>query len=254
MKNVFWPLTIILTALLATMVGCSRQPAADRSAQRPASQAASSSSTEKSSASSVAAPAEVPANRARVGTPSPVNPPRRAGSEIEVTVPAGTSLGVRLDSAVSSKQSHVEDSVEATLIRPLTIGKREVLPAGSRIKGDVVAVEPAGTVKGRARLLLRFRTLTARGESYPIVAQISRIAPATKKKDAEKVGLPAVGGAIVGAIVGGKKGAAVGAAAGAGAGTAVVLATPGQEVTIPKGSILGLTLRQRVVVKVPPES
>ena len=183
-----------------------------------------------------------------------MNPPDIKADEVAIRVPSGTSLGVRLNSSVSSNGSRVEEPVEATLIRPVTIGKREVLPAGSRITGEVVSAKPAGNVKGRASLVLRFRTLTVHGTSYPIVAEVSRIAPATKQKDAEKIGLPAAGGAIVGALVGGKKGAAIGAAAGGGAGTAVVLSTPGKEVSLPKGSILALKLRQPVVVKVPTKS
>ena len=49
------------------------------------------------------------------------------------------------------------------------------------------------------------------------------MAPATKKKDALKIGVPAAGGASIGALVGGKKGAGIGALAGGGAGTAYVL-------------------------------
>ena len=43
------------------------------------------------------------------------------------------------------------------------------------------------------------------------------VAPATKKKDALTIGLPAAGGAVVGALVDGKKGAGIGAAVGGGA-------------------------------------
>ena len=37
------------------------------------------------------------------------------------------------------------------------------------------------------------------------------VAPATKKKDAIQIGMPAAGGAAIGAIIDGKKGAAIGA-------------------------------------------
>jgi hypothetical protein len=169
----------------------------------------------------------------------------------EVTIPAGTRIGVRLNSPVSSKGSRVEDPVDATIIAPVRISRAEVVPAGSHVKGLVAAAEPSGRVKGRARLALRFRTLTIGGDAYPIAAQVSRVAPATKTADAEKIGIPAVGGAVVGAIVGGGKGAAIGAAAGGGAGTAVVLATPGKEVSLPRGSVIALTLQKPVTIRVP---
>ena len=72
----------------------------------------------------------------------------------------------------------------------------------------------------------------------------SRIAPATKKKDAATIGIPAAGGAIVGGVIGGKKGAAIGAAAGGGGGTAVVLSTRGKEVRLGPGAVLLVRLAQ----------
>ena len=169
----------------------------------------------------------------------------------EITIPAGTRISVRLASGVGSKVSRVEDPVEGTIIAPVKIRGVEVVPSGSVISGHVVSAQPAGKVKGRGRLGLRFQSLKARGDSYGIAAALSRIAPATKKQDAEKIALPAVGGAVIGAIAGGKKGAAIGAVAGAGAGTAVVLATSGQEVSLPKGSVIALRLQKAVTVRVP---
>lgn len=216
MKKMLWPITIMLVALLASMVGCSREAKA-------------------------------------VGAPE--NTAAIAEEKFrEITLPVGTSLNVRLDSGVSSATSRAEDAVEATLIKPVKIRETEVLPAGAQVSGYVVAARPSGKVKGRARLSVRFRALTAHGETYPILAQVSRVAPATKGEDAEKIGLPAAGGAVVGALVGGKKGAAIGAAAGGGAGTAVVLATSGKEVSLPKGSIVALKLQKAVKVRVPIES
>jgi hypothetical protein len=169
----------------------------------------------------------------------------------EVRIPAGTKIGVRLNTGVSSYGSRLEQPVDATVISPLRIRGEQVIPAGSLIAGDVVAAQRSGKVKGRARLAIRFRTLTVGSEAYPIAAQVSRVAPATKAKDAEKIGIPAAGGAVVGALVGGKKGAAIGAAAGGGVGTAVVLSTPGKEVSLPKGSVVALTLQTAVTVRVP---
>jgi hypothetical protein len=169
----------------------------------------------------------------------------------EYTVPAGTRISVRLANTVSSESSRVEDPVSATLTSPILIDGTRVLPAGSVLRGDVTSVQRSGRVKGRASLGLRFDTLTARGHAYPIVARVSRVAPATKADDAKKIGIPAAAGAVIGAIAGGGKGAAIGAAAGGGAGTAVVLATPGKPVTLPRGRVLTLSLARSVNVRVP---
>jgi len=196
-------------------------------------------------AAAQAPPAAVAA--ARATNPAAAGDP----SYRDVRIPAGTKIGVKLNTAVSSYGSRVEQPVDATVIAPLRIRGQQVIPAGSEVSGDVVAAQRAGNVKGRARVAIRFRTLTVSGQAYPIVAQVSRIAPATKAKDAEKIGIPAAAGAVIGAAVGGGKGAAIGAAAGGGAGTAVVLSTPGKEVSLPKGSVVSLSLQRAITVRVP---
>ncbi len=74
------------------------------------------------------------------------------------------------------------------------------------------------------------------------------VAPATKKKDALTIGIPAAGGAVVGALIGGKKGAGIGAAAGGGAGTAAVLTTRGKDVRVGRGAVLSVRLTSPLTV------
>jgi hypothetical protein len=171
----------------------------------------------------------------------------------EVTIPAGTRLPIVLDTAVSSATSRVEESVQSHLSRPVVVHGRSVLPQGSRVSGVVIDATQSGRVKGLAHIALRFDTLVPRGddERYRIqTAAVGRTAPATKKKDAAEIGVPAAGGALIGALVGGKKGALVGGAAGGGAGTAVVLSTRGKEVTLPRGAALTLRLTEPITVRV----
>src|SRR5262249_55096014 len=114
-------------------------------------------------------------------------------------------------------------------------------------------VRRSGKVKGRAQLAMRFHTITAPDgrERYRISTRAwSRTAPATKAKDAAKIGVPAAGGALVGGLVGGKKGALIGATAGGGAGTAVVLSTRGQEVRVGRGAIVTVRLAAPLTVPV----
>ena len=171
----------------------------------------------------------------------------------EVTIPAGTSLPVVLDTAVASDTSHAEEAVQAHLSRAVAVHGETVLPEGSRVSGVVTDATRSGKVKGRAHIAVRFDTLTPRGEDerYRIrTSTVSRLAPATKKEDAMKIGAPAAGGAIIGAIVGGKKGALVGTAIGGGAGTAVVLSTRGKEVQLPKGAAFTLRLSEPLTVRI----
>ena len=171
----------------------------------------------------------------------------------EFTLPQGTRLDLRLGSAVASDTSRVEDPVEASLTDAVLIDGIEVVPAGSAVHGEVAAVEPAGRIKGRASLALRFTSITVAGRSerIPIVARREYLADATKAKDAAKIGIPAAGGAIIGGLLGGKKGAAIGAAAGGGGGAAVVLATSGDEVRLASGATLTVSTDQASDVRVP---
>ena len=75
------------------------------------------------------------------------------------------------------------------------------------------------------------------------------VAPATKKKDALTIGLPAAGGAAIGALIDGKKGAGIGAAAGGGAGTAAVLTTRGKDVHVGRGAVLSVRLTSPLTVR-----
>jgi len=174
-----------------------------------------------------------------------------AGARREVTIPEGTVMRVRLDNSVGSDLSRVEDTVRGRLVNPIVVNGHTVIPAGSSVSGNVTQAMRAGKVKGRARLGMRFHALDAPGnEHYRIATQSwSRTAPATQKKDAEKIGIPAAGGAVVGALVGGKKGAAIGAAAGGGAGTAVVLSTRGEEVRLGRGAVVLIRLAAPLTVR-----
>ncbi len=171
----------------------------------------------------------------------------------EIVVPAETALKLRLTNSVGSATSSVEDPVQAELAEAVVINGITVLPAGSPVRGHVTAVETAGKVKGRARLALRFDSIAAADERYPIDAQFARTADSTKERDAERVAIPAAIGAVIGAVVGEGKGAAIGAAAGGGAGAAIVLSTSGPEIVLGPGSILSLEAGRAIDVRVPIE-
>ncbi|HXT70365.1 MAG TPA: hypothetical protein VN700_11450 [Vicinamibacterales bacterium] len=169
----------------------------------------------------------------------------------EYTVPAGTTLKLTIESAVSSETAKVEDTVEAKLADAVSVDGAEVLPAGAAVRGNVSAVEDAGKIKGRSSLGLMFSSITAWGERHQISARWAAEAASTKKDDAKKIGIGAGAGAIIGGIIGGKKGAATGAAVGGGAGTAMVLTSEGKPVALANGSEISVKLANPLDVKVP---
>jgi hypothetical protein len=169
----------------------------------------------------------------------------------EYVVPEGTRLAIRLSNAVESGTAKVGEVVHGSLAEAVSIDGAEVLPAGSRIRGEVTGAQASGKVKGRASLTLAFSSIDAHGASYPIGGRVSFTAEATKERDAATIGIPVAGGAAIGAIIGGKKGAAVGAAVGGGAGTARVLTTAGKEVALDAGSVVTVATSSALDVKVP---
>jgi hypothetical protein len=183
---------------------------------------------------------------------SPVAGATSISAARSVTIPAGTVLRLRLDRGFGSDISRVEDSVTATLANPVVINGRTLLPAGSVASGYVSEATRPGKVKGRGRVAVRFTRIDPAGrESYSIRTRPwVAVAPATKKKDALTIGIPAAGGAAVGALIDGKKGAGIGAAVGGGAGTAAVLTTRGKDVRIGRGATISVRLSSPLTVEI----
>ena len=170
----------------------------------------------------------------------------------ELTVPAGTVMSVKLQSAVGSDTSQPEQPVRGTLRRAVVSHGVQVLPVGTVVLGHVTKAERSGRVKGRASVAFRFSQVEVPGEGRVAIrtATVSRLAPATKGEDAAKIGGGAAGGAIIGGILGGGSGAAKGAAIGGTAGTGVVLATRGKEVHLAAGTPVSVRLTSPVTVRV----
>ena len=167
-------------------------------------------------------------------------------------VPSGTDLVLTLETPVSSETAKVDQPVRAKVAKPVVVAGMEVIPEGATVTGAVVAAERSGRVKGRALIALRFNEVTVMNTPYRISTErISSEAEATKGKDAKKIAIGAGVGTAIGAIAGGGKGAAIGAGVGGAAGTGAVLATRGEEVTIPAGATLRTTITETVRIVMP---
>jgi len=211
----------------------------------PATTAPAASATAAPAAGATAAPAAAPA--APTEPPKPAAPPPPQFRE--VTVPAGTSITLKLETRISSANSKAEDPVSGTLTKPVVVSGTTVIPAGASISGSVLEANRSGRVKGRANIALSFDRVDIRGERHDIrTERISMEAGSSTKQDVKKGAVGAGVGAIVGGIAGGGSGAAIGAGVG-GAGT--VLATRGQEVELAPGTSVTARLSQALMVQVP---
>ena len=177
-----------------------------------------------------------------------------APRERDVTIPAGTVLHLRIENAVGSDISRVEQPVRAELTRPVVVRGRTVIATGSAAFGNVVAVRKAGHLKQRSLVTMRFSELRPRGESEAVPIRTrswSALGPSLQKRDLEGLGIPAAGGAVIGGLIGGAKGAGIGAAVGGGAGAGRLMVTRGKDVRVPRGSLIAVRLSQPARVEVP---
>lgn len=221
--------------------------AAAPAAAAPASNAPAAANAGTPSAPSAQAAEASPAPGAPSAPAEPAAPQVR-----DVIIPAGTVLNATLTTAIASDTSRPEQRVEAALTRAVSIDGADAIASGATLRGIVTAVERSGRVKGRANIAFRFDRLASGGTTYDIATRtIAREAEATKGKDAAKVGIGAGGGAVIGGIVAGKSGAAKGALIGGAAGTGAVLATRGEEVRLPAGTAVRVTLTSPLTVRVP---
>lgn len=209
-------------------------------AARRASTAAKSK-TEATGASGWSQDARPGAGAAKPAAPPP---PR------EFTLAAGTPVAVRTTSTLTTKNHQAGHRFQATLTQPLEVDGHVIAERGATVTGEVAESDPGGRVKGVASMSVRLLSVEgADGETIAIsTGAYAKDAPASKGKDAAKVGIGAGVGAAIGAIAGGGRGAAIGAAAGSAAGTGAVLATRGEPAVIPSESVLTFTLRAPVTV------
>jgi hypothetical protein len=222
-------------------------PAAARPAAVPAAPPARRTSAPARPASAPAAPsdaerpAEPRASRVSEPPPPPPAPPR--------VLPSGTRIPLILRSTAASNTSEVEDRVLAEVAEDVTAEGRVVLPEGAEVIGHVIAAQPSGRVKGRARLAVRFQEVRVGGASYALeTTDLDVTAASGKGRDAKVLGGAAAAGAIIGAIAGGGKGALKGGAIGGAAGGAAVLATKGKEVVFQTGEHYSIKLKTRLQV------
>jgi hypothetical protein len=183
----------------------------------------------------------------------PAAPP--APEFVDLQVPADSVLGLQVERTVTSETARVEDKVTARVTRDVRVGTRIAIPAGSIVNGSVTEVERGGKMKGKARLAVRFHTVTlADGTQLAIRTDaVVREGESPSRETAAKVGGAAIGGAILGAILGGGRGAAIGAGVGAAGGTAAAMTNDRNAATLPGGTSVTVRVQQPVTVTVAKE-
>ena len=173
-------------------------------------------------------------------------PPPAAATAVPdtVSVPAGTTLLVRMVDGVSSNDA-VGKRFTTTLATDLVVGGVIAAKAGTKVYGRIKSATKAKRLRGQSTLDLRLAELTVGGALVPLVSGPFAEAGA---KSVGKTAKGAAAGAAIGAIADGGDGAAKGAAIGAVASGV----KKGEAITVAPGTLLEFQLEQPVNVTVAP--
>jgi hypothetical protein len=214
------------------------------SSATPAAEPVAETAAPAATASTAPAPAE-PAPTA-AAEPAPTPPVRQP---VEVTIPSGTTVTVRMIDGIDSAQNRPGEEFAASVDAPVVVGDHIVIRKGADARVRLVQAKSAGHMTGRSELEVELVGLAIGAQTFAVESSSVEKAGASRgKRTAATVGGGAALGGLIGAIAGKGKGAAIGAAVGAGAGTAVQAATKGEQIQIPPETKLDFILKAPITV------
>lgn len=161
----------------------------------------------------------------------------------ELRLPEGTSIQVRLAHALSSRTARREDRVDASVAEPVRADGVLALPAGTQMRGVVREVEAAQRPSKAGRVEIEFDSVYLDPTRLEMRGRVAEIRESGDQ--AKKAGIGAVVGGVLGGILGGKNGAIAGILVGGGG---AVVATKGEDVELPAGTVLTVRLERPLVI------
>lgn len=170
---------------------------------------------------------------------------------VEVSIPAGTSLAIRIDQSISVKGSRPGDEFTGEVVHPIMASDGSVLvPRLTRVRGRVDAAHRRGRFKGASLLELRLVAMNLNGAEYPIETRDFAESKRGKgRRTAALIGGGSGLGMLIGGVASGGAGLLWGGLAGAGAGTAAAGFTGNRDLRIPAESVIRFRLAQDVVIR-----
>ncbi len=181
----------------------------------------------------------------------------------EITVPEGTEFKLQLHTTLNSSGSKAGDRIMCSLIDPVAVEDRDVLPKGVRIDGHVGESRPAGR-KGKGGLLtIVFDTVELpNGQKVAILGSLTEVFSSEsgsdpnvgpegelkgKGPDRREQALLIVAPAAIGAVGGIGTAITLGAA-----GVLTALFLPkGKQASLAAGSLVGMRLDRDVTLVIP---
>ena len=100
-----------------------------------------------------------------------------------VTVPIGTVVPLRIDTALSSNSSRVGDRFTATVFQSVVVDSRAVLPEGAKVEGHVTGISPGERGRRPGTIAVAFdRIVLPNGASIPIEAALTALSEEGRRK------------------------------------------------------------------------
>ncbi|HEX3880859.1 MAG TPA: hypothetical protein VHW24_27945 [Bryobacteraceae bacterium] len=190
-----------------------------------------------------------PAAAAPTAAAPDAQPAQPAKPAAPVTVPAQTSLVVRMIDAIDSEKAKEGQSFVASLDQPVVVNGQTVLPTGSDVIVKLVQAQQSGKFTGKTELTVSLWSVKVGDKFVDVDTQnITEASSSRGAKTAKVAGGAAAVGAVIGAVAGGGKGAAIGAGAGAAGGAAVQAVTKGEKVKIASETRLTFTLEKPLTI------
>ena len=177
-------------------------------------------------------------------------PPGGQQAGLQVTIPAGSMLRIRVNRGLDSNHIQPGTPFDGTVLNDVAADGAIAIPRGATVQGTVIDAKKAGALSGQGALSLEINSVTLGGVAYPLQTQLWEQHGRNKSTTTvdSALGLGALG-AIFGGIAGGGAGAAIGAAAGGAVGVAGSASSPSGRVVVPPEAVIAFQLAQPAVVK-----
>jgi len=216
--------------------------------QPPAVGQANGAVTTTATPPAAGAPAPAPSEPTVSAVPQP---PPAPVLPAYVSIPAGTTLTVRIDQHISVKTSHAGDTFSGEVVNPVLADNNSVLvPKGAQVGGVVDVAHRRGHFQGRSLLELRLTSLTLDGRQYSLTTRdLARTKKGKGKRSAAFIAGGSGLGMLVGGVASGGVGLLVGGLVGGGVGTAAAGLTGNRDIEIPAESIVSFKLASDLVVQ-----
>ena len=185
-------------------------------------------------------------------TPAPLN---------TFTLPTGTHVLMTLTSPLHTTSARAGAGVYLETSWPVVQDGQVVIPAHSRVQGEVERERRPGRVKGRSQFLLHFTSLILPDNRVVSIAGSLQSLPGNEKmraqdkegtiepvdqidRDVYRIASGTIAGGLGGALTRTATGAGIGLAIGGGLGLAKVLFTRGDEIHLPEGTKVEMVLEK----------